>query len=121
MTTTVTHADARQLTAQRPTAESRIGVGTIFVSSWGWEQTNVDFYIVTKATAKMVTLLPIGKRVHETLTWASETVTPDPDNILGDPIRRKIHTYAGHPSVSINQCEEASIWSGEPVFRSQWA
>lgn len=36
----------------------------IFVSSWGYEQTNVDFYEVVKVTAKTVTLIPIERKVQ---------------------------------------------------------
>ena len=38
--------------------------GDILVSSWGYEQTNVDFYEVVKVTAKTVTLIPIERKVQ---------------------------------------------------------
>ena len=31
-----------------------VTVGTIFSESWGWEQTNVNFYEVVSRTEKMV-------------------------------------------------------------------
>lgn len=34
-------------------------VGTIFYTSWGYDQTNVDFYEVVSATTKMVTVAKI--------------------------------------------------------------
>ena len=33
-----------------------VTVGTIFSESWGWEQTNVNFYEVVSRTEKMVTI-----------------------------------------------------------------
>ena len=36
--------------------------GDIFVSSWGYDQTNVDFYEVVKVAAKTVTLIPIERK-----------------------------------------------------------
>lgn len=38
--------------------------GDVFVSSWGYEQTNVDFYEVVKVAAKTVTLIPIERKVQ---------------------------------------------------------
>ena len=38
--------------------------GDVFVSSWGYEQTNVDFYEVVKVTAKTVMLIPIERKVQ---------------------------------------------------------
>lgn len=38
--------------------------GGIFVSSWGYDQTNVDFYKVVKVTAKTVMLIPIERKVQ---------------------------------------------------------
>lgn len=37
--------------------------GDIFVRSWGYDQTNVDFYEVVKVAAKTVTLIPIERKV----------------------------------------------------------
>ena len=33
--------------------------GAIIYSSWGWEQTNIDFYRIEKRSGKFVTLIPI--------------------------------------------------------------
>ena len=38
--------------------------GDIFVSSWGYDQTNVDFHEVVKVAAKTVTLIPIERKVQ---------------------------------------------------------
>lgn len=39
-------------------------VGDILKSSWGYEQTNVSFYQVVKATAKMLTVRRIGSEME---------------------------------------------------------
>ena len=60
------------------TNATAIVLGTVFVASWGYDQTNVDFYKVTKVTPKGVRLRKIGKRQvadHET----SVSVVPDLD------------------------------------------
>lgn len=41
-------------------------LGTIIYSSWGYEQTNVDFYQVTKVSGYRIELKAIGKITRET-------------------------------------------------------
>ncbi len=63
-------------------AENAYGVkvGDIFVEDWGYDQTNVDFYQVTKTTKKMVEIKPIaGKMVGE---GHKTRLVPDVDNFI---------------------------------------
>ena len=92
--------------------------GTIYVSSWGWEQTNVDYYIVTKRTAKTITLQRIGSKLTQQLTAMSETVAPDPDSVTGAPFRRKL---VFGDRVSINSITSASPWNGKAHIQTHWA
>jgi hypothetical protein len=43
--------------------EKKMKVGDILQSSWGYEQTNVDFYEVVKATKAMVTVRRIAGKM----------------------------------------------------------
>ena len=61
-----------------------IELGTIFYDSWGYDQTNVDFYKVIRKTAKMVEVVAIGQHKVEDTSWASENVIANPDRILYD-------------------------------------
>lgn len=54
----------------------------IVYNTWGYDQTNIDFYRVTKVTAKFVTLEAIGSTVTEYHTCGGEDVIPDPTTIL---------------------------------------
>jgi hypothetical protein len=49
-------AEAKAVAASAP----KVKVGTIFVHSWGWEQTNVDFYEVVATHGQMVDVRPIA-------------------------------------------------------------
>ncbi|MBF6956779.1 hypothetical protein [Acinetobacter baumannii] len=64
--------------------------GSILVSSWGSEQTNVSFYQVISSTAKTVTLREIEKyRFEEDMRgW----VTPKPNEFIGPAFRKKIES-----------------------------
>lgn len=61
-----------------------IAIGQIFYSSWGYDQTNIDFYKVIRKTAKTIELQQIGQQYVEATSSLSEYVTADPDKILYD-------------------------------------
>ncbi|WGD37569.1 hypothetical protein [Lysinibacter sp. HNR] len=94
--------------------------GTIFYSSWGYEQTNIDFYEVVRVTTKTVTLRPIGASRTETISAMSGTVTPKPGEFTGQEFRRTIINYGDAPMVRINAIANASLWEGKPLFTSSW-
>jgi len=93
--------------------------GTIFKSSWGYDQTNIDFYKVTKKTATSVYLQKVGSQVVEVTGWAHQNVIPDPAVEIGQPFRRKVQAYPLGTYVSINSCASASLWDGNPSAQSQ--
>lgn len=57
-------------------------IGQIFYASWGYDQTNIEFYKVVKKTAKMIWLRAIGQEYLEQTGFMSEYVTADPENEL---------------------------------------
>ena len=83
-------------------------IGTVLISKWGWEQTNIDFYEVVKATEKTVTIRQIAaeKVKEENLIGC---VRPIKDNFIGEPMRRKIINAFGYTFVSLNSYSSASI------------
>jgi hypothetical protein len=51
-------------------------VGTILYSSWGYDQTNIDFYKIVKASGKSVWIVPMTKSQNS--AWQdAEYVMPD--------------------------------------------
>lgn len=85
-------------------------VGDILTSSWGYDQTNVDFYEVTKVTPKQAYLCKIGASRTDDLY-----LVPSPGKFIGEPSRHKV-TVNGDGSVwvSLNSYSGASLWNGEP-------
>lgn len=59
-----------------------IEIGDIWSSSWGYDQTNVEYYKVIKKTEKMVWLRAIGQKYVESCSDMSEYVMPDPEKEL---------------------------------------
>jgi len=75
-------------------AES-ITEGDIFCYSWGWEQTNVNFYqVIEKKTPKTMIVREIGCEILEETSWASDVVRPVKDSFLkykdGDFVEEKV-------------------------------
>jgi hypothetical protein len=70
---------------QKTEGAKNVQVGDIFCYSWGWEQTNLDFYQVTeKKTAATIKVRPIYFESVETTSWASENVKPVANDFRGD-------------------------------------
>lgn len=60
--------------------------GAIFCNSWGYDQTNVDYYQVVKRTNATVWLRPIGQEMVEGSEQSlSEHVRPVKDAFLSEP------------------------------------
>lgn len=59
-------------------------VGDVVVNSWGYDQTNVDWYRVTRATKCFVWLKPIAGHVEET-GFMSGKSQPHVDTTSADP------------------------------------
>jgi len=85
-------------------------VGHILSAMWGYDQTNVDYFQVTKIIGKtMVEIREIGA-VSDATGWAMGTCTPKLDNFIGEPKRRKV----SNSYVKVDRVRLASLWSGTP-------
>ena len=88
--------------------------GDIFVSSWGYDQTNVDFYEVVKVAAKTVTLIPIERKV-QLKGFMRYTAMPIPGSGKGKAFRRRI------PACRISSYATARLWDGKAREGSSYA
>lgn len=72
-------------------------VGDIVYNSWGYDQTNIDYYQVVKASARSVTMRTISASLSESDGCApmSGHVTPDRDHFTGQPFTKTLQIY-GH-------------------------
>jgi len=74
-------------------------VGDILRSTWGYDQTNVDYYQVTRITPSglSIGIRPIGYATREnTGEWAQDYVTPAPGNFIGpEKLKRAKPHYDG--------------------------
>ena len=100
-------------------------VGDIMVNSWGYEQTNIDYYIVTKVGRRSVTIQAIGKKMVPSEGFApmSGHCVPDPDNILTNekPMVKILQNYGGDKLYVPMRFGAMSKWEGKPNYVSWYA
>ena len=100
--------------------EHGVEVGDIFYTSWGYEQTNVDFFQVTAVTAKMATVRKISEKRDET-DWAQGKTLPDKDNFVGKESRRRTcNKYGGLRIINADGSHDAHFHDGAPVSWSAY-
>lgn len=90
--------------AQRKAEERGVEVGDVLRSSWGYEQTNIDYYEVTKLIGK--TMVEVRKIASGSVQgeWMQGECTPLPGEYIGDPIRK----VCRGGRVRISSCQSAS-------------
>jgi hypothetical protein len=91
-------------------------VGDIVSNSWGYDQTNVDFYRVTRISPSYVWLQPIGGNCDQNGFMSGRTVA-DPSHDLNKPV--EMHRATGN-YVSM-KFGSGSKWDGKPLYESWYA
>lgn len=97
-------------------------IGHVLVASWGYDQTNVDYYQVTALVGRcMVEVRPIGSADAGTgrEPWATGKSVPAPDAFKGETIRRRVHGQ--RRTVRIDECRTARVWDGRPASWTAYA
>jgi len=94
-----------------------IKVGDVFVSSWGYEQTNINFYQVIDIKGKTVTFREIAKDVEED-GYMSGKARAVKNNFIGDAFKKQIRSeYINLNSVqSIRKVQDPE----HDVFYCSW-
>lgn len=83
-------------------APHSLKIGDILYASWGYDQTNVDYYKVTRTTKHTVDLITIGKK----RSASGDRCSPDPA-ILGTKVYKGKRASASN-SVTIDSSRHAS-------------
>ena len=91
--------------------------GAILYDSWGYEQTNIDFYIILERVNNTLTLQRIGE-FREYSSSMSGTKTPDPSKLIDEPFKKRI-SKNGYVNIESYSCTK--IYNGTPKHWSSWA
>lgn len=93
-------------------------VGDILTSSWGYEQTNREFWEVTKVNAATVEVRELGQETTESTGWCQGRSDPKQGNYIGESRRCAVH-YGNQ--VRVHAHAFAHPWDGKPSFWSAYA
>jgi len=98
-------------------------VGDIFYSSWGYDQTNINWYQVVSTTDKTVTLRELNdSRSYDDFYMSGETTPIKNSFKVGEkPIRRKLNPSSYGEYIKISSYEFANPWDGTPKRYSSYA
>lgn len=114
MSKIVNLAAARFVAAAQP--------GDIYYTSWGDDQTNVDFYQVVRKTEKTVFVRRIHSKEIDGNGWAGHC-TPEHGKFMEGEPERKIfvtkYITNGPPAVKIERCM-ARRYENKPVYYSNY-
>lgn len=97
--------------------ENGFKVGDVVSYSWGYDQTNVDFFEVVAVTAKTVTVREVKKATTENGFMCGSTV-PVPGAYVGEPKRKRVCGTPEEPRLSMDY-GTARKWDGKPE-RCSW-
>lgn len=117
-------------------------VGDMMYSSWGYDQTNVDFYRVMKVSEHSVWMQEWSQGVADVVGWAAENVVAgfgpkmrrvwkgepnsngyhsEYDEVEPPVFRKKFHAYEDGYVVSMNSYSNAYNWDGRKLYQSHYA
>ena len=100
----------RQATRLKP---HRLQEGHILCSMWGYEQSNVNFYQVTRLIGRnTVELRELCQVIQGGEHWATGKAMPS-DEFKGDSFTRRVH--GGSQSVRVNSYRSATLWDGKAL------
>lgn len=102
---------ARQEAKEKTLAS--IKAGMILSDSWGYDQTNVEFYKVLAVKGTKVLVQELSHKDVGPTGIVSCQVVPG-ENTIGEPEWRTIGTYG----VKINESVKLTLWDGKPCHKS---
>lgn len=89
--------------------------GDILVSSWGYDQTNIDFYEILETTDKSVKIEKVGSETIGDNGPGGLLVVPNTSWRSGKIMTKRVGT---HESVKITSYAYAHKWNGNPEYET---
>jgi hypothetical protein len=95
-------------------------VNDIFYSSWGYDQTNIDFYQVIDVLPNSVKVVKIGEDRTYTGPMQGNCV-PNLNHRSDKILTKRIKVYNNNVSFKIASYASAYPWTGQPMNFTEWA
>lgn len=93
-------------------ASDHFTVGDVLTNSWGYDQTNIDFYQVVEVLPRSIKIRPIAQKSRDT-GWLQGICQPDRYHFTGEAVLKPLNERGG---ISFRH-GGYSIWDGKP---EQW-
>jgi hypothetical protein len=98
--------------------QRKLKPGVILYCSWGYDQTNIDFYLVVGMKNSTVTLQEIGsKRVEGSDDFMSDKCVADPSVLIKAPFKKVVRS----PWIKMESYAFLHVWDGKAFYRSWYA
>ena len=105
-----------------PTQMDKFEVGAIAVDTWGYEQTNKDFYCIVARSGGMVTLMPMTSKCVASTGFMSQADMPDGIEWEGTPRRKRVAIDADGFSLRGGMSGGwAVLWDGSREYSTHYA
>jgi hypothetical protein len=105
--------------------ESKFIPGAILVDTWGWGQTNRDFYQILKRSGDWITIQKMTCKTDYNPIAMTGYKTPDKLDETEKPIRKKLKSFygkeAGFSLRNYSGGGWCDIWNGKPADFSTYA
>jgi hypothetical protein len=97
-------------------------VGDILYDSWGYDQTNIDFYQVTRITGQSVWIRPIGGQPVESEGYGGMAgrIKPIKDSFNGDEVRKNMRVYGNNAYLTSKYGSISKYTSGDKGIYYSW-
>jgi hypothetical protein len=108
-----------------PKVSDKFEPGAILENSWGWEQTNIDFFCIIDRKGDWVTVLPMVQERGPEIGFMTNKETPISINWNAKPRRKKLHSFDGKESgFSFGNYTGAGwcrLWDGKETYSTHYA
>jgi hypothetical protein len=104
-------------------AKDHFEIGDIIVNSWGYEQTNIEFYKVISMTAKRIKVQELKKIYTETQFMSGHSIPTEDFKPNGDIYNCTIRSGGYNNSARIvapKSFYSFSKWDGRPMYESHY-
>ena len=109
---------AERKAAKAAVTNEAVEVGSVWYSSWGYEQTNIDFYkVVEKFGTKGLMFVEIGSKVEVREFEDRGVCVADPENVTGEPFKKLM---GGNEWISLTSYSSLSPYDGRELYWSSY-
>ena len=98
-------------------------VGDILYTSWGYDQTNIEFWQVVEVSGRATTVREIAQDKTQEGFMSGNTI-PVKNNFIGKPLRKLAQPSGGRDGggyLKISSCQHAWAWDGKSKYWSSYA